>query len=372
MIFELREKLIKSVEKSKARGLLFSGGLDSAILAAINPGMKAITVTLELYGNDLAYAESIAKSFNLEHYHRKVAIDEAIEAIPEVIKVLKTFDPAIPNDLAVYFGLKTAVELNIDTVATGDGSDELFGGYSFMQKIDNLNEYIKKISQRMKFSSNNLGDFFGIKIQQPYLSSEIIDFALTLPREAKIRRNKNNLWGKWILRKAFEGKMPSKVIWQDKRPLELGSGMTKIREIISSKITDKEFEQAKKSLLVKFTSKEHYYYYRIYREVIGDVPKSKQGEKECPCCGTGMDLTAFHCKVCGCVLNCGALEAKNKGGWSTMDNQKSKLKSQENKDCKKTELKDKPVSYRLKCSKTANGLSHFVMYGDIKEEKTLL
>ncbi|NQT28868.1 MAG: hypothetical protein HQ570_04640, partial [Candidatus Omnitrophica bacterium] len=78
IILELREKLVRSVEKNKAGGLLFSGGLDSAILAGINPNVKAITVTLESYGNDKTHAESLVRFLNIEHHHWKVSIDEAI------------------------------------------------------------------------------------------------------------------------------------------------------------------------------------------------------------------------------------------------------------------------------------------------------
>jgi len=369
MILELRRRLISSVGRNKASGVLFSGGLDSAVLTCINSNIKAITVTLETYGNDKTHAESLVKFLNLEHYHWKVNVDEAIDAIPEVVKARKTFDPAIPNDLVIYFGLKKAAELNIDTIMTGDGSDELFGGYSFMQEIDDLPAYIKKISRQMKFSSNDLGDFFNIKIKQPFMDKEVMDFALSVPAEFKIRQEKGKAQGKWILRKAFEGSLPSDIIWQDKRPLEFGSGMTKIREVISSKVCDKEFKEAKKSSPIKFWDKEHYYYYRIYKDVIGDILEPKKGEMECPCCRAGMKLAAFHCKVCGCVLNGKVLSTKNKGGWSVMSSQKAKVKSQKGVSKKAA---PKATSYRLKCSKTANGLSHFVMYGDIKEEKTLL
>ncbi len=302
IIFELRKKLVESVGRSEAAGLLFSGGLDSAVLASVNPGVKAITVSLGSYGKDRKYASSLVKLLNIEHYQKNVDVDEAIEAIPQVIKILKTFDPAIPNDLVVYFGLKLAKELGIDEVMTGDGSDELFAGYSFMQKKDNLEAYIKRISQRMSFSSNELGEFFNIKIKQPFLDKKIIDFALEIPVEFKIKQENGSLYGKWILRKAFEDMLPKEIIWQDKRPLEYGSGMTKIREIISSKVCDKEFKEANKSS-IKFVSKEHYYYYRIYKDVVGEIPKPNRAEKECPGCGAGMNPVAFHCKICGCILD---------------------------------------------------------------------
>jgi len=296
---KLKTELIEAVQRNRAEGLLLSGGLDSSILAAVNPRIKAITVSLRLGADDVIYSNSTADFLNMEHFHRKVDIEEALEAIPEVIKILKTFDPAIPNDLAVYFGLKQAKELGISEIMTGDGGDELFAGYDFMQEIDNLKGYIEKITQKMEFSSNTLGEFFKIKIVQPFLDRKFIDFSLGISPEFKIRRHNGKLWGKWILRKAFEDFLPEKILWQDKRPLEYGSGMNKLRRIISDRITDEEFEENKGR--VKFMNKEHFYYYRIYIKEVGQIPAPAEGQKPCLGCGAGMDIGAFHCKVCGNV-----------------------------------------------------------------------
>ncbi|MBU4310289.1 hypothetical protein KKD34_01750 [bacterium] len=316
---ELRERLKKAVGRNPAEGLLFSGGLDTSILAVLNPnmnpapftskhsfvaergGVKAITVSLESFGEDVSYAKLVANHLKLNHYHRRVSTDEAIDSIPDVIKILKSFDPAIPNDLVVYFGLKWAKELGIKKIMTGDGSDELFAGYDFMRNIRNLDEYLRRITKTMSFSSNQLGDFFDIKIKQPFLNKRFIDFSLGIPVELKIKEENGNLWGKWILRKAFEKMLPAEIVWQDKRPLEYGSGMRKLRKIITSKISDEEFEHKSKQYPIKFMNKEHLYYYEIYKKEVGEIPGPKNNQKECPGCGAGMEPTAFHCKVCGYV-----------------------------------------------------------------------
>ncbi|MEW5691711.1 MAG: asparagine synthase-related protein [Candidatus Hydrogenedentota bacterium] len=298
---QLKKRLFDVIKLNATTGLLFSGGLDTSILAAINPDAKAITISLESYGEDIKYSNLVKNLLNIEYFYRSVHIDEAIKAIPEVVRILKSFDPAIPNDIVVYFGLKFAKELGITEVMTGDGADELFAGYNFMQKIDDMEGYIKKISQDMRFSSNILGNFLGIRVVQPFLNNEIIKFALSINPELKLRRENTKIWGKWILRKAFEDILPKEIIWQNKRALEIGSGMSKIREIISRKITDEEFKENRYPM--KFINKEHLYYYKVYKDVVGEIQKPGSDEKPCPGCGAGIKLRGFHCKVCGYTLD---------------------------------------------------------------------
>jgi asparagine synthase (glutamine-hydrolysing) len=212
---------------------------------------------------------------------------------------LRSFDPAIPNDLAVYFALKQARDLGMKTIATGDASDELFGGYSFMLRMDDLESYIRRVAKTMKYSSNDIAKFFGLKIVQPFTDKSVVDFALRLPRQMKIRKTNGQLWGKWIVRKAFEDLLPKKLVWQSKRPLEFGSGMNRLRKIISNRISDEEFKR--QAYPVRFLNKEHLYYYKIYCQVIGKIPQAASGQTRCPGCGGAMNKSSFHCKICGYV-----------------------------------------------------------------------
>jgi len=303
IIKNLKKFLSEAIKRNFYNGLLFSGGLDTSILASLNPKVVCLTVSLGSEAQDLRFSESLVKHLNMKQLQKVVDVGEAIDAIPEVIKILKSFDPAIPNDLVVYFGLKNALELGIDAIATGDGSDELFGGYSFMKNINDLASYIQKISQNLNFSSNDIGKFYGIKIIQPFIDKEVIDFALKIPADLKIKEEDGKFIGKWILRKTFEDVLPKEIVWQGKRPLEYGSAMFRLRQIISDKISDEEFREDLSP--VRFMSKEHFYYYKIYREVVGEVPKPKNGQNCCPGCGTGMGRSSFHCKICGYVLDWG-------------------------------------------------------------------
>ncbi len=297
----LRKELSRAVQENLAEGLLLSGGVDSSILASLAPRIRGITITLKNSGEDRKYAEKVAKFLNLKWFCKEVEIEEAIKAIPKVIKILKTFDPAIPNDLAIFFGLKIAKEYGIKAVMTGDGADELFFGYSYMRNLD-LKEYLPAIASSMHFSSNKLGRFLGIKIRQPYLNKKFIKFALSIPPDLKLKREKNKIWGKWILRKAFENSLPKDIVWREKMAIEFGSGFSKLREILTSKISDREFEKAQR-FPVRFRNKEHFYYYRIYQDVVGNIPPAKKGEKKCSGCGAGLPLNGSHCKICGYCYN---------------------------------------------------------------------
>ncbi|MCX5806187.1 MAG: asparagine synthase-related protein [Proteobacteria bacterium] len=303
---QLNKVFTNAVKKIAAPGILFSGGLDTSIIAAIAcriyapSEVQAVTINLLSEGEDLQYSKELAQTLRFHHIQRSISIDEAIEAIPIVIKALGSFDPAIPNDITAYYGLKTLSGMGITSFMTGDGADELFGGYDFMKEIDDLPGYIRRIASHMSFSSNMLADFLAMDVRQPFLDKNVIKFALEIPNELRIREEHGIIHGKWVLRKAFEDLLPSKFIWQGKRPLEYGSGMTRLRGIISSMISDEEFQN--NPYPIRFFNKEHFYYFKVFCEVVGTIPGPEEGEKSCPGCGAGMPVDSFHCHVCGHVL----------------------------------------------------------------------
>lgn len=298
---ELRQKLTQAIGRNQARAILVSGGIDSGILAYLCPGVKGVTVSLNGEGEDLKYISILREPIGLDVTFVKVEVDEALSAVGEVVKILRSFDPALPNDLAVYFGMKEAKNKGFTSIMTGDGADELFGGYSYMQEIEDLDGYIQRISRSMSFSSSTIGRHFGLEVRQPYLDQELIEFALGLGKDFKIREAKGKIWGKWILRKAFEPFLPGEFIWQDKRPLEVGSGMAHLRRTIADKITDQEFEDKKRTYPVKFLCKEHVFFYETYCKEVGEIPKPGKWEDRCPGCGGGVPHGRQHCKICGWV-----------------------------------------------------------------------
>lgn len=294
---ELREMVTAVVKNNPAQGIFFSGGLDTSVLAAIDPGMQAVTVSFESKGEDINYSRKVADYLAMKQFIRRVNSDEALEVIPEVIKILRSFDPAIPNDLVVYFAMKYFKELGVTKIMAGDGSDEIFGGYSYMRDMIDLESYIERISTNMRFSSNVIGEYFGIDIIQPFMNEDVVKFARRIARDLKINEHQGKVHGKWILRKAFEGMLPDEIIWQSKRPLERGSAMAQLRDIIQEKVSPEEFENNPYG--INFINREHIYYYKVYKDVVGAIPVARQDEEKCPGCGAGMEPGRGHCYVCG-------------------------------------------------------------------------
>lgn len=301
ILSEIKRRLQQALGRNQSAAILVSGGIDSGILAYLSPSLKGVTVSLDGKGEDLRYVSILRESLDLDVTLVEVGVDEALSAVKKVVRILKNFDPALPNDLAVYFGMREITREGLKSIMTGDGGDELFGGYSYMQEIEDLDGYIRKISRSMSFSSNRIGEHFGLEVKQPYLDHDFIEFALSLGKDLKIKEEKGKIWGKWILRKAFEPLLPAEFIWQEKRPLEVGSGMAFLRRIIAEKITDKEFEEKKRAYPVKFLCKEHLFFYEIYRKEVGAIPQPMEEEDTCPSCGGGVPHGKGHCRICGWV-----------------------------------------------------------------------
>jgi len=293
---QLRSKLKESVERSRADGMLLSGGLDTGILAFVANPIIGFTVAFkDSLASDLAYSEKITKLLGIKHKKVEFTTEEALATLPDVIRILKTFDLALPNDLSIYFALKLARENRISSVMTGDGADELFAGYSYMAELPpgDLKRYIRRLSQNWHFSSGYLGRALGVEVRQPFLDEDFVRFALGISPEFKVKDGV----GKYILRKSFEDLIPAEIVWRRKEPIEYGSGSTKLHEIINGMVTDEEFQSARKEVDIKFINAEHFFYWRIYNEVVGKIPKAKAGEISCPCCGAGMGT--YHCPTCG-------------------------------------------------------------------------
>jgi len=307
---KLRALLEMAVEKNLVEGILLSGGLDTGILAVIASRfipLKAVTVAFEnAPAPDVEYAVLMVKRLGLQHIVQIFNEDELYEAIPIVVKTMRSFDPMeIRNSVSIYIGLKAAKESEIPAVMTGDGCDELFAGYSFLFGLEKekLDLELEKLWSVMSFSSVPLAKVLGMEARLPYLDPDLKDFAMKIDSGYKVQMENGQVYGKWILRKAFEGILPREVAWRVKTPIEYGSGTTTLPSLFNLKISDAEFDEKRSRYLasdgVNIRDKEQLFYYEVYRSLIGVPHPISMGDKICPQCNSNISKNATYCRICG-------------------------------------------------------------------------
>jgi len=307
---KLRLLLERAVKKNLAESILLSGGLDTSILAVIASKFTSLTAVTVAFQDgtapDVEYAFLMANKLGLKHIIHIFNEDELYDAITMVVKTMKSFDPMeIRNSVAIYVGLKTAKENGIGTVMTGDGCDELFAGYSFLFGLEKekLDLELKKLWSVMTFSSVPLAKVLGIEAGLPYLYPGFKAFAMNLDSQYKVHPERGQAYGKWVLRKAFDGILPREIVWRVKTPIEYGSGTTILPNLFNQRISDSEFDNKTRRYLAKdrvvIHDKEQLFYYEVYRSIIGvPHPTDKEG-KICPQCNSSIPEKATYCRTCG-------------------------------------------------------------------------
>ncbi|GAH88552.1 unnamed protein product, partial [marine sediment metagenome] len=178
-------------------------------------------------------------------------------------------------------------------------------GYSFFFELtkEQLDIALKKLWHDMRFSSVYLAKDIGVEVRLPFLDPQFKALATDLDVGLKVKSERGQVWGKWILRKAFEDIMPQEIVWRVKAPIEVGTGTTILPSLFNSRISDLEFSEKKMSYLnedrVVIRSKEHLFYYEIYRSMIGVPYMSAGNGKACPDCGSNVKERTSFCKTCG-------------------------------------------------------------------------
>ena len=301
----LRENLKEIVQKYSDSSLLLSGGLDSSILACLMKPKFSIVTSLGNDSMDIEYARRIARKYSENHIECVVDFDDIIMTVPHIVKTFKTFDPLeIRNSAVIYLGLKTSRDQGFMSVVTGDGADELFAGYNYMQRyfsnLERLQSILEDLWTIMKFSSRKIGESLSVVVNTPYLEKQFYSLATSIGIDEKVGEHENKKWGKFILRKTFEDDLGS-TVWRNKMALEQGSGFEKISVKFHDLIDDEEFNNESKRVLidgVKLKNKEHLYYYRIYESFFGSPVKEPCETKRCSFCSSCLTYPKY-CYTCG-------------------------------------------------------------------------
>jgi len=307
------EKLYDILEEStsacKARTLALSGGLDSSILAYFlkEKRCNAISISTEDFiATDLTFCQLVAKKFNLKLEMKIVSIENLLSAIEETIKILKVFnDIEIRNSVVIYLAIKSVQENGQHSIITGDGADELFAGYNFFLKKNDveLQKDLERIWKIMHFPSKKIGQALGITVETPFLDKNVVDLAKNIPANLKVREKDGKKFGKWILRKAFEDKLPQTIVWRDKSPMQDGAGTTGLthlfKTLISDNVFNTKFKQIQESDNVSIQSKESLHYYEIYRKYFEPPYKLHSSNTKCPNCQFKVISGSKFCIMCG-------------------------------------------------------------------------
>lgn len=274
-------------------GVLLSGGLDSSVTSAIAkryaekriesddsteawwPRLHSFSVGLE-GSPDLAAAQKVADHIGTVHHEIKFTIQEGLDAIKDVIYNLETYDiTTIRASTPMYLMARVIKSMGIKMVLSGEGADELFGGYLYFHKAPNAKEFheetVRKLSKLHMYDclrANKSLAAWGIEGRVPFLDKEFMDVAMSInPQDKMINGERME---KWVVRKAFESYLPESVAWRQKEQFSDGVGYSWIdtlKEIVNTEVSDEQLANAKFRFPIQTpTSKEEFYYRSIFHE----------------------------------------------------------------------------------------------------------
>jgi asparagine synthase (glutamine-hydrolysing) len=298
-IQELREALESAVKRQLMTdvpyGVLLSGGLDSSIVSAVAkkyaanrvesdgrqrawwPQLHSFAVGLE-GSPDLAAAQKVADYIGTVHHEVHFTIQEGLDAIRDVIYHIETYDvTTIRASTPMYLLARVIRSMGIKMVLSGEGADEIFGGYLYFHKAPNAEalheETVRKLDKLHLYDclrANKSLAAWGVEGRVPFLDKEFMDVAMRLNPEDKLSGLKGRM-EKWILRKAFEDFLPESVAWRQKEQFSDGVGynwIDTLRELASSQITDEQFANAAERFPINPPmSKEEYHYRTLFEEL---------------------------------------------------------------------------------------------------------
>ncbi len=259
-------------------GVLVSGGLDSSLVAALaakHSPEKLHSFSVGLEGApDTKYARKVAEYIGTAHHEVLFTVQEGIDAIRDVIYHLETFDTTtIRAGTPMYLMARKIKSMGIKMVLSGEGSDEVFGGYLYFHKAPDAKEFheetVRKLLALSKYDclrANKAMAAWGVETRVPFLDEEFLDYAMSIDPEQKMCSGSKI--EKSVLREAFDGVLPKEILWRQKEQFSDGVGygwIDYLKEYTERQVSDKQMRDAKKRFPVQTpTTKEQYYYRTVF------------------------------------------------------------------------------------------------------------
>lgn len=294
---ELREALEAAVHRQLMSdvpyGVLLSGGLDSSVISAIAKKYAAKRIETEdksdawwpqlhsfaigLKGApDLSKAREVADFIGTVHHEINYTIQEGLDTIRDVIYFIETYDvTTVRASTPMYLIARVIKSMGIKMVLSGEGADEIFGGYLYFHKAPDAKafheETIRKLSKLYLYDclrANKSLSAWGVEGRVPFLDKEFLDVAMNLNPEAKMAPGK--IIEKKIVREAFADMLPESVTWRQKEQFSDGVGynwIDTLKEITSAAVSDEQMAKATERFPINTPqNKEEYYYRSIFEE----------------------------------------------------------------------------------------------------------
>lgn len=295
---KLRRALEDAVERQLMSdvpyGVLLSGGLDSSIISAVAkkfaakrietdnkddawwPQLHSFAIGLE-GSPDLAAARNVAKHIDSIHHEINYTVQEGLDAIRDVIYHIETYDvTTVRASTPMYLLARFIKSMGVKMVLSGEGADEIFGGYLYFHKAPNAEEFHKETVRKLNklhqydcLRANKSLASWGVEGRVPFLDKEFMDVAMRLNPNDKMAGN--GKMEKHILRKAFEEYLPQEIAWRQKEQFSDGVGynwIDTLKAIASEKVSDEQMANVKYRFPINPPlTKEEYVYRTIYSEL---------------------------------------------------------------------------------------------------------
>lgn len=298
-------------------GVLLSGGLDSSLVAAICsrhigrrstsfPKLHSFTIGLK-DSPDIVAAKKVADYLGTIHHAYTYSMEEGADAIREVIRVTETYDvTTIRSSTPMYLMSRKIKAMGIKMVLSGEGADEVFGGYLYFHKAPNAQEFmdetVDKLSRLYMYDClrcNKAMSAWGVEPRVPFLDADFLDVAMELDPEEKMIRvgpgvsKEDKRIEKWAMRKAFDTPddpyLPDEILWRQKEQFSDGVGygwIDHLKELGEKAVSDQMFASAENRFPHNTpTTKEGYRYRMIFEELFpGEAAeKTVPGGKSIAC-----------------------------------------------------------------------------------------